>query len=106
MREKSRRKQQRKISSFDKEGHVKIKKTCGLYQDQKREKNEAKKKGGGNVSKRRVPTVVGLAATTCVQRELAGSKVMVERDHFALFGEMFIRAEREVMETGNVSSGS
>ncbi len=78
LREKSKREHHRRIFSFDKDGHVTVKETCGMHQDQKREKDEAREKGSGNISKRRVRTVSGLTTTACVQRELAGSKVMVE----------------------------
>jgi hypothetical protein len=77
-REKSKREQWRKIFSFDEDGHVTVKKTCGMHQDQKREKDEAREKGSGNLSKRRVLNMSGLTTTACVQQELAGLEVMVE----------------------------
>ena len=101
VREKSKREQHRNIFSFDEDGHVTVKMTCGMHQGQKREKDEAREKGSGNVSKRRVLTVSGLATTACVLRELAGSKVMVEEIILHRLVKFFKRErEKWKMENG------
>ena len=48
MREKSKGEHKRKNFSFDKDGHVTVKDTCGMHQDQKRKKDEVREKGSGN----------------------------------------------------------